>query len=1045
MIMRVRLGLLKEYINENYAWILEEGRIEDAKAKYPNVSAEDFKKSVDEQPAGTNNKYLFWTLKQITAGATADAALQSVSSFETNKQRLEKKDINLYQDVAELDAAVEKLGVSKASVAKKVSSDTDIIYQDDRFLVLRPFTKDSSCKYGVGTQWCIAATTSQNYFESYSTGNNKFYFVIDKKGTPKTPESKYAIAIVAQAGNVTQVYDASDKLVPLSTVEKLVGEKWDEIWKRILEHLKQKPLTREAELAQKAVEEHVRMLVAGEKLPEPIIRTVAAKAKLTKDVVSALVKYATEFNSGPMSYGTDYAIFNALSGRADSMDSDAAMVLISYAMEARSKLLGSYGNVVTTHVDYMFEQILKNAQLSAQDFQDLSKVKDELILVTIIENPSVPSEIKDQIVARVDEFKSESARTKILWQTIKDGTIRLDVLRREMPRLKSRILQYTDSLKLTPQMIELLLPIQDTYSLGQVMKFQNVTDDIIVKSVKSVIQHSSDVTSIFNLLKTASFSEEVIEKIWIDNKSASTARAALLQNPLIGVDNLKKFALSKNSSYRFSVAHNQLTPANELDILSNDESVSTRSAVAAHPNTKPETLKLLAGDEAVSVRAAVAGNPSTSLDVLEAMKKDSDSHVKKAANNSIKTRKTTESAIQFILNSGSLIIEGLEDDGELEDYMTPSWRQLPRTSEGTSANFRAFVCVFLLQNNGHAVREDIIDAYNDWSGIIGTAAKFLTQGATGSVNNHGHWWSNNVTKKGAIFHLTPAGVALARTVLNRARRDLEGKAQERVVDRTNARKGNKYYTQSATTALDVTGYENYHVKKFEAMADANGEPLKNADGMFKSIYSIRNYRGPQVEVYSATPFKENGKPDLKNEKHIRTMNYVQVPKDAEVTFIRTNHVPRDLAYSPGNTAVVKYGDKSIVVPLPLWAAREGAVPTAAQPGKLGNVIKSPPAKSLARKPVAPPARTPRVAATTTDDAPVQTAAPVRRGAKSTYKIYGKFKGHPAATRLKGQAYVGAADTQFRSGEQAIIEPEDGKLRVKKTTGDHSQLWDPIDG
>lgn len=57
------------------------------------------------------------------------------------------------------------------------------------------------------------------------------------------------------------------------------------------------------------------------------------------------------------------------------------------------------------------------------------------------------------------------------------------------------------------------------------------------------------------------------------------------------------------------------------------------------------------------------------------------------------------------------------------------------------------------------------------------------------------------------------------------------------------------------------------------------------------------------------------------------------------------------------------------------------------------------------------------------------------------KVYGKLKGAPAHTRLKGKAYVAGADTQFKSGERATVAPEGGKLRVKKSDSDHSQLWD----
>src|SRR3990167_10101127 len=107
MIMRVRLGLLKNYINENYTWILSEGRVEDAREKYPKISDDDFKKIVDGQPSGSNNKYLLWACKQVDDGSPSENVVQAVTSFDTNRQRLEKKDINQYKDVSELLEAIE--------------------------------------------------------------------------------------------------------------------------------------------------------------------------------------------------------------------------------------------------------------------------------------------------------------------------------------------------------------------------------------------------------------------------------------------------------------------------------------------------------------------------------------------------------------------------------------------------------------------------------------------------------------------------------------------------------------------------------------------------------------------------------------------------------------------------------------------------------------------------------------------------------------------------------------------------------------------------
>jgi hypothetical protein len=62
--------------------------------------------------------------------------------------------------------------------------------------------------------------------------------------------------------------------------------------------------------------------------------------------------------------------------------------------------------------------------------------------------------------------------------------------------------------------------------------------------------------------------------------------------------------------------------------------------------------------------------------------------------------------------------------------------------------------------------------------------------------------------------------------------------------------------------------------------------------------------------------------------------------------------------------------------------------------------------------------------------------------KETYKVYGKLKGAPAHTRVKGKAYLAPADTQFKPGEPAVATPDGGKLSVKKKDSDHTQVWEP---
>lgn len=61
--------------------------------------------------------------------------------------------------------------------------------------------------------------------------------------------------------------------------------------------------------------------------------------------------------------------------------------------------------------------------------------------------------------------------------------------------------------------------------------------------------------------------------------------------------------------------------------------------------------------------------------------------------------------------------------------------------------------------------------------------------------------------------------------------------------------------------------------------------------------------------------------------------------------------------------------------------------------------------------------------------------------EKTMKVYGRLKGAPAHTRLKGKAYLAPNDTKFKSGQSIGVEPKDDKLSVKDPSSDHTQTWE----
>ena len=182
---------MRSIINE----ILTEGRVEDAKdlirKHYLVDEGQDYTWVVDhlveKDPSG-NNKYLIWMVKRMiddeedTTDNTEGALIDLVTDFHLPavQARVPSTDINYYKNTEELtDAVVIALeGMREKTSKQQVAKGTNKIVEDDRWLILHPETKESSCKYGQGTKWCTSMTDASHY-ENYTKDGN-LYYIIDK-------------------------------------------------------------------------------------------------------------------------------------------------------------------------------------------------------------------------------------------------------------------------------------------------------------------------------------------------------------------------------------------------------------------------------------------------------------------------------------------------------------------------------------------------------------------------------------------------------------------------------------------------------------------------------------------------------------------------------------------------------------------------------------------------------------------------------------------------------------------------------------------------
>ncbi len=204
--------------------LLLEGRLEDVKAKYPEPMWDQVDKLAEIDPSG-NQKYLDWltknmlkrtikwfkenskenpgwygwSIEQVPDTSVDPRWLQSplnrdmhgvnqtellkvaddIEYFHKNPSKYEKKDINQFNSIEDLEKASNE---AKLKLSRKEQKETgvDKVYEDDDFLVLMPKTHKASCRYGSNTKWCVTMRDRSGYYENYFT-QGPIFFLIDKR------------------------------------------------------------------------------------------------------------------------------------------------------------------------------------------------------------------------------------------------------------------------------------------------------------------------------------------------------------------------------------------------------------------------------------------------------------------------------------------------------------------------------------------------------------------------------------------------------------------------------------------------------------------------------------------------------------------------------------------------------------------------------------------------------------------------------------------------------------------------------------------------
>ena len=141
-----------------------------------------------------NHQYTLWILRTYIKGGIRLAedmsrVHEALVRFHTNKRAMDVKDINRFKKLSDLVVMVNNAATAEPSgkelkrqEREEIYNETEVFYKGPEGMIVIPKTREASCYWGKGTQWCTASTTSDNYFDSYNRQGN-LYIVMPKDGT----------------------------------------------------------------------------------------------------------------------------------------------------------------------------------------------------------------------------------------------------------------------------------------------------------------------------------------------------------------------------------------------------------------------------------------------------------------------------------------------------------------------------------------------------------------------------------------------------------------------------------------------------------------------------------------------------------------------------------------------------------------------------------------------------------------------------------------------------------------------------------------------
>jgi hypothetical protein len=190
-----------------------ESRVDDFKVKYGRKFNQE---TLDKITNMVSPKFLDWVGKVLDMAVLNDNLGEYMSkigptldAFEKISSNLPKTDINQYQSLEELLKTLNDYQNKPRREYKQIEGG-NVVFENNRFLIVNPLTHQTSCYYGKGTKWCTAASSDQKFNEYNSDG--KLFYILDK--ALPTSDVNYKVALLKKFDGDSSFWNAKDDKMP---------------------------------------------------------------------------------------------------------------------------------------------------------------------------------------------------------------------------------------------------------------------------------------------------------------------------------------------------------------------------------------------------------------------------------------------------------------------------------------------------------------------------------------------------------------------------------------------------------------------------------------------------------------------------------------------------------------------------------------------------------------------------------------------------------------------------------------------------------------